>query len=326
MGKDSSCGRTSPWIVILAGGAGLRLLPVTRALTGSALPKQFCSFVRGRTLLQETLSRVRPLMDPTRTLVVVNTPYTQVARDQVDTFGGITLVEQPRNRGTAPGILLPLVRVQRENPGATVVLLPSDHGLANVPLLVRGLQQAVAAVEESPTRIVVGGVQAGHPSTDFGWIVPEGGPLDPGSGPCMRRVRYFAEKPSHHEAMALFRQGSLWSTFILVARAPSLLDLFRSRMPDCVQIFEKYAGMAEPQAGFWLRQRYERLPVSDFSSDLLANLDRLVVLAWPEALGWADLGTPQRLIQWLSGQRDIDRAIQDWVRSQEELHPVGLAQ
>jgi len=263
-------------------------------------------------------------MDPTRTLVVVNTPYTRVAREQVDTYAGISLVEQPRNRGTAPGILLPLIRVQRENPEATVMLLPSDHSFVNVPLLVRGLEMAWAAVEENPTHLVVCGVEASHPSSDFGWIIPEGRPLDPGSGPWIRPVRYFVEKPSRDEAATLFRQGSLWSTFILVARVRSLLDLFRSRMPDCVRVFETYAGMAEPQAWAWLRQSYDRLPVSDFSSDLLADQDHLSVLAWPEALGWADLGTPQRLIQWLSSQRDLDRAIRDWVRSQDKLHPVGL--
>jgi len=306
---------TLPWVIVLAGGSGRRLLPLTQAMTGSQLPKQFCSFGGGKSLLQETLARIRPVLDPTRTLVVVTTPYRDVAREQVSLVPGITLVEQPLDRGTAPGVLLPLIHIHRRDPEATVVLLPSDHGIRNTALLNQGLLAARSMVEQNASMIVVGGVKASRASTDFGWIVPGGGPLESKHAVTFRRIEYFVEKPPEKEAEVLFRSGGLWSTFILVAKAGTLLDLFRSRLQEVTEFFHHYATMKRPGAETWLRKNYRDLPAADFSTDILSSRADLAVLAWPEDLGWADLGTPQRLIDWLARHGNLDSVLQNWTRT-----------
>ncbi|MBN2491822.1 MAG: NTP transferase domain-containing protein [Planctomycetes bacterium] len=305
----------SLWVVILAGGSGRRLQPLTRALVGRPLPKQFCSFGRDRSLLQETVRRARPLASPERTVVVVNTPYLELARDQIPE---LRLVEQPLDRGTAPGVLLPLLHVQRCAPDATVVLLPSDHDISNSQLFLEGLARARRAVEADPSLIVVGGAQPSRPSPDFGWIVPERSVL-PYRTPRLFAIRRFVEKPPVAEAERLLEAGALWSTFILVARVSALLAAFRTRLPDVTAFFDRSAHLSRAARRSWLARHYQELPAADFSADLLSHLDRPAVLAWPARLGWADLGTPERLLSWLEREGSLDAAAGDWAPAAADL-------
>jgi mannose-1-phosphate guanylyltransferase len=311
MTNQHSNGSTLPWIVVLAGGSGRRLQTLTKALTGYPTPKQFCSFGRRGSLLQETLTRARTLGAPTRTVVVANTEHLELARRQLAHRPGVSLIEQPMDRGTAPGVLLPLVQVHRRDPDATVILLPSDHGIARNDLFAKGIDRARRAVKADPSLVVIGGVQADRPSTDFGWIVPAmtGKRRRP---PCLWPIHSFVEKPPRERAERLYRDGGLWSTFIIVARSAALLDLFRTHLPDLTAFFETYARLDPTPARYWLRRNYACLPAADFSADFLSRLHNSAVLSWPVALGWADLGTPERLIDWLARQGDVEPRLKSW--------------
>jgi mannose-1-phosphate guanylyltransferase len=312
MANQEGNGHSAPWFVVLAGGSGRRLQSVTRALTGSSLPKQFCTFGRQRSLLQETLARIRGVAEIRRTLVVANTPFRAVARRQLGIIPCAELVEQPSDRGTAPGVLLPLVHIQDHDPDATVVLLPSDHAIDNRTLFLSGLDKARRAVQLNPSLVVVGGVRANAPSSDFGWILPERS-RHPFRPPCLRPIRSFVEKPPCDQARTLFQEGGLWSTFIIVARVATLIDVFRTCLPEVTAFFDAYSCLRKQSAHRWLHQNYDELPRADFSADLLSRLKNAAVLAWPVELGWADLGTPERLVDWLATQVDMNEASRAWV-------------
>src|SRR5882672_3243328 len=115
------------WAIVLAAGEGRRLAPLTRALYGWELPKQFAVLHRGRSLLQTTIDRMVPLVPPERTVVVVGRAHRDLAKIQLAEHRGVEIVAQPRNLDTGPGILLPLTHVLVRDPGASVVILPSDH-------------------------------------------------------------------------------------------------------------------------------------------------------------------------------------------------------
>src|SRR5262245_61653782 len=117
------------WAVVLAAGQGTRMSPVTRLLCGRPLPKQFVPLLSDRTLLQETMDRIGPLIPPQRTVVVVGEGYEDLARTQLREFHGVEMVSQPLDLGTGPGILLPLSHVFARDPRATVAVFPSDHHL-----------------------------------------------------------------------------------------------------------------------------------------------------------------------------------------------------
>jgi len=315
MANQDTNGSTLPWVVVLAGGSGRRLQTLTKALTGSPTPKQFCSFGRRHSLLQETMTRARYLSVPDRTVVVVNTAHQEVARRQLAGRPGVALIVQPLDRGTAPGVLLPLVHVHRRDPDATVILLPSDHGIMGNGIFLKGIRRARRAVEADPSLVVIGGVQADRPSTDFGWIVPALAGRSAGKrrrSPCLWPIHSFIEKPPRERAEHLYRSGGLWSTFIIVARSAALLDLFRTHLPILTAFFETYARLDPTPARYWLRRNYASLPVADFSADLLSRLHNAAVLSWPVELGWADLGTPDRLIDWLARQGDVEPTLKSW--------------
>ncbi|MBN2492044.1 MAG: NTP transferase domain-containing protein [Planctomycetes bacterium] len=286
-----------PWAVVLAGGSGQRLAPLTRALYGRPLPKQFCRLGCGTSLLQDTVERLRPTVPAHRTVVVVEASRTRLARRQLG--GGVTVIGQPRDRGTASGVLLPLMHVLMRDPEATVVVTPSDHGIADRDLFRRGLEDAVAAVRTNPARIVLFGVEAGAPRTDYGWILPEGDGVPAVNGARFRPVARFVEKPPPAEARRLHDSGALWNTFVMVGKGVSFVNLYRRRLPETARFFEKYARLDESRRDGWLRERYDRLEPANFSHDILESAADLAVYTWPAALAWTDLGTPERLFEWL---------------------------
>ena len=106
---------TSPrlWALVLAGGDGTRLAPLTRRIAGAPIPKQYCRIVGERSLLEETLARLSGLVPRSRTCVVVNRGHLPLARPQTASLPPRNVIVQPRNRDTGPGLLLPILELAR---------------------------------------------------------------------------------------------------------------------------------------------------------------------------------------------------------------------
>jgi mannose-1-phosphate guanylyltransferase len=119
------------WGVILAGGDGKRLLPLTRTLTGDDRPKQFCAIVGDESLLQQTRRRVSRIIGPQRTLLVLTEVHEEFYQDQVAGVPPSPLVIQPQNRGTAAAILCSLLRIRTFDSTGQVAFFPSDHHFFN---------------------------------------------------------------------------------------------------------------------------------------------------------------------------------------------------
>lgn len=279
--------------LVLAGGFGRRLEPLARRLFGEAIPKQFCRFGDGRSLLQRTIDRIAPLVPPERVTVVVDRTQAPRAARQLAGFRGLRRVEQPCSRGTAAGVLLPLLDLLGRDPAATVLLTPSDHGIADPSAFLATVHAAQRAVAADPGRIVLVGAEPEAVRSDYGWIVraDRGGPVD--------AAERFVEKPPEEEAAALHASGrALWNTMILVAKGRRLLGLLRDRQPRLCAEMEALLA-ARGRGARVSVEEYERLPVADFSADVVGAADALSVVALPLEAGWTDLGTEERLQEWL---------------------------
>src|SRR5262245_12112858 len=293
------------WAVVLAGGEGRRLLSLMRALYGSAIPKQFASLDGRRSLLQRTLDRVVRLVPAQRIVIVVGRAWADLARDQiVQEFGAATVLAQPRNLETGPGLLLPLAFVRAHDPTARVVVVPADHHVPRPAPLLKGIDAAARAAEIDRDRIFLLGVAAEAAETEYGWI--EAGPPPRASAtPGVRPVRRFVEKPDADAARELHRRGALWNTFISVGTARAFWDAIGSFRPDHVAAFERFASaVGTDAADEILGELYAKLAPFNFSDVVLQRTPRLAVVPVAES-GWSDLGSPRRVFESLAGTPEL---------------------
>ncbi len=287
------------WSIVLAGGEGRRLRALTTLRSGVTVPKQFCSLAGGPSLLAETLQRAFGLGSRERTLVVVSEHHRPFWRDQLRALPSENVIVQPLGRGTAPGIYLPLLSIAARDPDAEIAVLPSDHHVDDEG----AVRQAFTAAHEVAGRdagaIVMLGITPDSPDTQYGWIVPRGVPVAGAS-----RIELFVEKPAREVARRLMSLGALWSSFWLAARAPALLDAFRSALPELVRGMpaEIPGDSSADERAERLRTCYAELAPRDFSRDVLEQVpERLRVVTVPPC-GWTDLGTPDRIATALSGR------------------------
>ena len=249
-------------------------------------PKQFCSLRSGRSLLSDARSSApRALVARERIVVIVAARHERWWRRDLADLPAENLVVQPLNKGTAAGVLLPLLSIVGRDPHAHVVLVPSDHHVEREDVLAAAMRRGSAYVREHPREIVLFGMPPQGPETEYGWIVPSGKDV------AATRVETFVEKPAPPQAARLFEQGALWNSFLLTASAKTLLARYHEHMPELLDELVH----ATHESSDVLADLYARLEMRDFSRDLLQGCEEdLWVLPVP-ACGWTDLGTPERV-------------------------------
>jgi mannose-1-phosphate guanylyltransferase len=277
------------WTLILAAGAGRRLLPIT-----NGVPKQFWRPFGQTSLLEETLNRFAPLVPARRTVTVIDQSQRQYLTSLADGERLGNVVLQPSDRGTAAGVLLGLVTIVQHAPNAIVILSPSDHGVRNPEAFREGLRAAVSVVRDDDRQIVLLGVEPDCARVDYGWITPSR-PVVPLE---LIDVSGFAEKPAAPDACRLFETGAVWNTMVLTARVRTLIDLYRRWLPGLYAVIAPAAGLTDLDRREYLREVYPTLVPYDFSHDLLSLGRGLSLIVWPSTVGWSDLGTPDRLLTW----------------------------
>jgi mannose-1-phosphate guanylyltransferase len=276
------------WSLVLAGGEGSRLRSLTTDGAGASVPKQFCSLFGATTLLEDALNRGRAVADGGRVCAIVADHHHRWWCKALRGLRSTNVIVQPSSRGTAIGILLPLLKILARDRLARIVVLPSDHFVRDEAGLARSLRLAASLTETPESNLVLLGIGPDHPDPEFGYIVP-GRPDRHGTF----RVQRFVEKPDWATATGLLDAGALWNSFIFAVSGAALLELYRRRHSTIVDAMTKAFTSGKAALG----ELYEQLPNLDFSRDVLEGAeDTLRVLAVP-GCGWSDLGTPQRVAE-----------------------------
>lgn len=307
------------WALVLAAGEGSRLRSLTTKPCGTAVPKQFCSLKGGRTLLEEALARARAVAAAEHICAIVAEQHRTWWTSLLGDLPQQNAISQPRNRGTAIGILYPLLHILARDPDARLVVLPSDHYVREEPVLQRSMRAALQALVHSDGAPILLGIEPHEADPELGYIIP--GAYDRYG---TQSILHFVEKPPGNIAGTVIERGGLWNAFIVIARGRALLSLFEQICPAIVRelrnlVTQSAHGLNVAAA---LSALYERLPQMDFSRDVLQAHSSALRVARVPACGWSDLGTPKRVAETLRRLGSVEIPARP-VSSRES--PVNLA-
>ena len=293
MKATNACGNL--WAVVLAGGEGERTRPFIEQWLGYHKPKQYCSFVGTRSMLQHTWDRADQLTLPEQKVTVVAEHHSLEMASQLPYGSGGSVVRQPHNCDTAAGIFLPLTYIRKWNPQATVVIFPSDHFVFPEHRFIWMVGKLIRAAELFTGRLMLLGASPTGVEVDYGWIEPTQ-PLGWIRGSQVHQVGTFLEKPDSHRAKAVMEAGGLWNTFVLAGTVETLWQLGWQCFPE---VLERFATLGhaigtslEKQT---LQVMYEEMPQRNFSSDLLQCVPERVGVLELQDVMWSDWGHPTRI-------------------------------
>lgn len=291
--------RREVWAVVLAGGDGTRLQTFVRQVLGSERPKQFCGIVGNRSMLRHTWARAARVVSPDRIVTVITAGQERFLAEEAPHGVPGTVLVQPANKETAPGLLLPLLWIARQAPSPIVAVFPADHFIWEEDRFVRHVEAAVAAADRVPDRVALLGIEADGPDPNYGWIAP-GERLRAGPGLELYTVRGFWEKPDRWTAAQLFAQGHFWNTLVLAGDLGAYLRLAEAFVPQVLSplraVEECLGTSAEMPA---LARAYSRIVPTSLSRALLARCPERLMVLKARDIYWSDWGNPDHILRTL---------------------------
>lgn len=291
--------------IVLAGGKGGGLRAFVHYLKGSTLPKQYVNFIGTRSMIEHTLDRAERLIRRECLMTVVTRDHLghpEVQR-QLANRRWETVVVQPDDRDTGPGIVLSLMHLRKRCPGATVAVFPSDHFILEEELFMSQVGMAFYLVESNPATLVLLGIEPEPPDEDYPYILTDG-EADGLAPSGARNVRLLVEQPRDALAEDLAAYSGLWNTMTMVFNVDTIFDLIRRFSPllyDTFQNIEKALGTRAERPA--VEHAYRRLRPASFSREVLercALLNPAQVSVLPVAgVFWSDWGSEPRILNSL---------------------------
>ena len=275
----------SPFLLfIMAGGSGERFWPLSR----KARPKHLLRLVSSKTLLEETVLRLKPLAKkPSDLLILTNHEQVPGVRKALPRFPKASLIPEPAKRDTAPAAALATALALRSHPEAILALLPADAVIGKHPVFRSQLAAAACAAAASPSFVTLG-IKPSHPATGFGYLHLGKKTLGQVKGGPFLKVQRFVEKPSLAKAKGYLRSGQYaWNAGIFVWKASTFLAEARRQQPALARFIEKFPKRGPYSA--YLKREFPKLP--KISVDYAIMEGARSVLALRAAFPWDDVGS-----------------------------------
>lgn len=271
------------YALILAGGSGTRLWPYSRSLR----PKQFLSIGGARTMLQETVDRILPIIRPERVFVATGAAYADLVAEQLPDLPRGNILIEPCGRGTAPCIGLAALHMQRRDPDAIMAVLSADHRIERAGLFRDILTTGALLAEQG--HLVTIGIEPTEPSTAYGYIKQGEQLFEPGPH-ASYRVAGFVEKPDRTRAQSYLADGDyVWNAGMFVWRADRILEELHEHRPT----LDQPLAMINAALGTAIEQQVVDLVwpgIEQVAIDVAVMEQTAHAAVIPADLGWSDVG------------------------------------
>jgi len=276
-----------PVAVILAGGQGSRLWPISR----DRRPKQFQPVVRDRPLLTGTIERLSEIVDPSRIHVSTRARFADAARETLGPVPPENLILEEDPAGPATAFALSIATLAHKYGNVPALIAPSDHLINEEEAFNAASRDMLSQLVETPKAMVVLGAEPSGFDASLGYIHTSG------EGGGVEVIQSFFEKPDQDTVEKLEGEGALyWNTACYGVRVQHACDAYRAALPLIFDSIERFARARPDAIGY----RGAAIGGHELYPLLAAGMQCLVV---PRRLGWSDVGTWKRLEQVLSDQR-----------------------
>jgi len=269
--------------VILAGGSGTRFWPLSR----KKIPKQFLKLFNERTLLEDTIQRLTPLIPGERIIIVTTAEYREKVKEIVKDVPEENIIIEPAGRNTAPAIALAAFRL-KDKKDEVMGVFPSDHLILDESKFRKVLNVASDLAKSSGCLITLG-MKPDRPETGYGYI-ELGKFFDKRRDINIFQVRRFVEKPDLRRAKLFLRRGNfMWNSGMFVWRIDVFLEELRKHLPDIYSGIQR--GVRFNKNGVFEIDSKVYQSLSGISVDygIMEKSDRTLVI--PADIGWSDLGS-----------------------------------
>ena len=282
--------------ILLAGGTGTRLWPISREL----YPKQLVNFVGKDSLLQNTIKRLPPVLDTASVKVVCGQQHFHETAKHIEGLGlkvEDKLICEPSGRNTAPAILLAALHILASEKDAVLCIFPADHVIQDLDAFHDRLKAAIALADEG--FIVTFGIQPHYPETGYGYV--EGGEKVSHGALSLKR---FVEKPDPATAQSYIKAGNFfWNSGMFAFKATVILAEFEAHQP---LLLAKMRDLFRDDISI-SKEDYDQLDNISIDYAIMEKTARGVVL--PSDFGWSDIGSWKSLYDFL--EKDGDNNVID---------------
>ncbi len=270
------------YAVIMAGGVGTRFWPVSK----TSYPKQFHDMLgTGRSLIQHTFERLSKIIDKSQILILTNSDYIPLVKQQLPDVHPDRIVAEPAMRNTAPCILLSALKINKENPKARIIVAPSDHWIEDETAFAKDVQLAFEACSQRDLLMTMG-IKPTFPNTGYGYIK-----FKKEDSTNIKMIETFIEKPEYEAAKSFYKdENYLWNSGIFIWKSSFIIDQFQEFLPQMFLTFEKnWSKLNTNEEQSFLDEFYPQLDSISVDYGILEKTKLVGVI---EAnFDWSDLGT-----------------------------------
>jgi mannose-1-phosphate guanylyltransferase len=270
--------------VIIAGGAGTRFWPLSR----KKRPKQFLPIVSDKTMIEETVHRLLPLIPSNNIFTIASSELTQGIKALLPELPENNLMVEPQGKNTAPSLMLATARIYFQDPKAVVACLPADHLIKDTSAFLRKLEAGVSAAAGGE-HLITFGIPPAHPATGYGYIQfsPEN-PLKI-QGESFYHVQEFKEKPEYEQARTFIEKGNyFWNSGMFIWQADVFAQKLGQYAPSMFPYWEKILDALKNDDENKIVSIFEEIPSISIDYALMEKADG--VLMAEGDFGWSDVG------------------------------------